>query len=206
MRTIHFQLGNLGANCFLIYCEKSLEAVVIDPGGDPDEVNTVIQREKLKLRYIINTHGHADHIAGNKKLKQVTGAEVLIHSDDAEMLTNARQNLSIYIGKSIEFEPADRLLKDNEVIKFGSIELKVIHTPGHTPGGICLLANGVLFSGDTLFNESIGRTDFPGGSYSLLISNIKAKLLVLPDDTKVLPGHGPETSIGWERKMNPFIQ
>lgn len=206
MRTIHFQLGNLGANCFLIYCEKSLEAVVIDPGGDPDEVNTVIQREKLKLRYIINTHGHADHIAGNKKLQQVTGAEVLIHSDDAEMLTNARQNLSIYIGKSIEFEPADRLLKDNEVIKFGSVELKVIHTPGHTPGGICLLANGVLFSGDTLFNESIGRTDFPGGSYSLLISNIKAKLLVLPDDTKVLPGHGPETSIGWERKMNPFIQ
>jgi glyoxylase-like metal-dependent hydrolase (beta-lactamase superfamily II) len=206
MRTIQFQLGNLGANCFLLYCEKSLEAAVIDPGGDPFEVLTVIAREKLTVKYIINTHGHADHIAGNQKLKQATGGAILIHAADAEMLTNARHNLSMYIGNSIQFEPADLLLKDGDVISFGSVELKVIHTPGHTPGGICLLANGVLFSGDTLFYESIGRTDFPGGSSSALIQSIKEKLLGMPDTTKVLPGHGPDTSIGWERKMNPFIQ
>ncbi|MDD4599794.1 hypothetical protein SDC9_30273 [bioreactor metagenome] len=206
MRTIQFQLGHLGANCFLLYCEKSLEAAVIDPGGDPTEVLAVIAREKLTVKYIINTHGHADHIAGNEKLKQATGAAILIHAADAEMLTSARHNLSIYIGNSIQFEPADLLLKDGDVIRFGSVELKVIHTPGHTPGGICLLANGVLFSGDTLFHESIGRTDFPGGSYSALIQNIKEKLLSIPDTTKVFPGHGSETSIGWERRMNQFIQ
>lgn len=206
MRTVQFQLGSLGTNCYLVYCEKTLEAAVIDPGGDPAEVLAVIAREGLTLKYIINTHGHADHIAGNEKLKQATGALILIHVDDAKMLTNARHNLSMYIGGTIEFDPADRLLKDGDTINFGSLEFAVRHTPGHTPGGISLLIGDILFSGDTLFYESIGRTDFPGGSYSMLISCIKEKLLPLPDNTKVLPGHGPETTIGWERKMNPFIQ
>lgn len=206
MRTVQFQLGSLGTNCYLVYCEKTLEAAVIDPGGDPEEVLAVIAREGLTLKYIINTHGHADHIAGNEKLKKATGALILIHADDAKMLTNARHNLSMYIGGNIEFDPADHLLKDGDTISFGNLDLEVRHTPGHTPGGISLLVGEVLFSGDTLFYESIGRTDFPGGSYSILITCIQEKLLPLPDNTKVLPGHGPATTIGWERKMNPFIQ
>lgn len=206
MKIIQFQLGPLGTNSYLVYCEKTLEAVVIDPGGEPDEVLAVVEREKLKVKYIINTHGHADHIAGDAKLKEVTGALVLIHDQDAKMLTDARYNLSMYIGGDIEFEPADKLLRDGEVVSFGNVEMIVLHTPGHTPGGISLLAGEILFSGDTLFCESIGRTDFPGGSYSTLVNSIKTKLLTLSDETKVLPGHGPESTIGWERKMNPFIQ
>lgn len=206
MRIVHFPIGNLGTNCYLIYCKKTLEAAVIDPGGEPNEILNVITRERLAVKYIINTHGHADHIAGNEKLKKIVGAPILIHRDDAEMLTNARHNLSMYIGESIAFDPADKLLNDGDIINVGQLELKVIHTPGHTPGGICLLTEEVLFSGDTLFSESIGRTDFPGGSYSKLITSIKDKLMLLQDCVKVLPGHGPETTIGWERKNNPFIQ
>lgn len=206
MKTVQFQLGNLGTNCYLVYCEQTLEAAVIDPGGNPEEVLSLISQEGLTLRYIINTHGHADHIAGNDKLRQATRAQIVIHANDAAMLTNAQHNLSMYIGGKIEFEPADWIVKDGDIIRFGNLELEVRHTPGHTPGGISLLIGDLLFSGDTLFYESIGRTDFPGGSYSILINSIQEKLMTLPDNTRVLPGHGPATSIGWERKMNPFIQ
>lgn len=206
MKIIQMEVGHLGTNCYIIYCEQTLKAGVIDPGGNPEAIIAEINKANLQVEYIINTHGHADHIAANDGVKQATGAKVLIHPEDAGMLISAERNLSMYIGGGFVCQPADRLLEHNDTITIGSIELKVLHTPGHTPGGICLLADSLLFAGDTLFAESIGRTDFPGGSYRELITGIKQHLLPLDDTVKVLPGHGPETTIGWERTHNPFIQ
>lgn len=207
MKIIAMEVGSLGTNCYIAYSETSREAAVIDPGGSAESILAAIGSEKLKVKYIVNTHGHADHILANLRIKQATGAPILIHQADADMLTSAARNLSMYIGGAATCGPADQLLKEGDVIKVADdLELTVIHTAGHTPGGICLKAGDVLFSGDTLFAESIGRTDFPGGSYSQLITAIKEKLLLLDDAVRVLPGHGPETTIGWERKMNPFIQ
>lgn len=207
MKIVSLEVGTLGTNCYVVFDETTKEAAVIDPGGSVEAILAVLRDEKLAVKYIINTHGHADHVLGNMRVKEATGAPILIHEADASMLTSGQRNLSAYIGGSVSCGPADTLLKEGDVIKIAAgLELTVIHTAGHTPGGICLLTDSVLFSGDTLFAESIGRTDFPGGSYSQLITNIKNKLLVLDDTVKVLPGHGPETSIGHERKMNPFIQ
>lgn len=206
MRTVNMQVGALGTNCYIVYCEQTRQAAVIDPGGSAEEIMALVNREKLHVLYIINTHGHADHILANDRIKQATGAAIAIHEYDADMLQNAQRNLSMFIGGSTSCAPADRLLKDGDTVEVGAISFKILHTPGHTPGGICLLTDGLLFSGDTLFCESIGRTDFPGGSYSQLINSIKEKLMPLEDAVKVLPGHGPDTTIGWERKMNPFIQ
>ncbi len=206
MKLIQMEVGHLGTNCYIIYCEQTLKAAVIDPGGSAEAIMAEINKANLNVEYIINTHGHADHIASNDAIKQATGAKVLIHHDDAGMLTSAERNLSVYIGGGFVSSPADRLLSHNDTITIGNIELKVLHTPGHTPGGICLLSETLVIAGDTLFAESIGRTDFPGGSYSQLIKSIKENLLVLSDNVKVLPGHGPETTIGWERKHNSFVQ
>jgi hydroxyacylglutathione hydrolase len=206
MKILQMEVGQLGTNCYIIYSEQTLQAAVIDPGGSAEAIIAEINKASLKVEYIINTHGHADHITANDAVQQATGAKVLIHHDDAGMLTNAQRNLSAFIGGGLVCRQADRLLSHNDVINVGDIELKVLHTPGHTPGGICLLTGKVLFAGDTLFAESIGRTDFPGGSYAQLINSIKENLLSLDDAVKVLPGHGPETTIGWERKHNSFIQ
>jgi len=206
MKVIAMTVGSLGTNCYIAYCEETKKAVVIDPGGDAHKILSAIRQNDLTVEYIINTHGHADHVLANAQIKEATGAPLAIHEADAGMLANAKQNLSFYLGGGLNCGPADILLKDGDVINVGTISFKVIHTPGHTPGGICLLAGDVLFAGDTLFAESIGRTDFPGGSYRQLITSIKEKLMVLPDDVKVLPGHGPATTIGYERVMNPFIQ
>ena len=207
MKIIKLEVGNLGANCYILYCEKTLKGAVIDPGGNANDIINVINRENIKIVYIINTHGHADHIAANDKIKEYTGAAVLIHKDDANMLTSSQGNLSVYIGDNLICQAADGLLTDGEVINVGEIQVHVIHTPGHTPGGICLKANNeVVFSGDTLFQQSIGRTDFPGGSFKQLMHSVKEKLFILADSIKVLPGHGGETTIGDERHTNPFIQ
>lgn len=206
MKIIRLEVGALGTNCYIVWCDQTQQAVIIDPGGDAAAIMAQVSDEKLSVQYIINTHGHADHIGALAKVKQATGAPVLIHAADAGMLTSASQNLSSYMGPGMTFEPADRLIKEGDVISFGEASLAVLETPGHTPGGVCLTGEGVVFSGDTLFAESIGRTDFPGGSYSQLIRNIREKLMILPDNYIVYPGHGPETTIGWERKRNPFIQ
>ncbi len=200
------EVGHLGTNCYIIYCEKTREAIVVDPGGNGTEIVALLNRENLDVKFIINTHGHADHIADNDVIRKNTKAEVCIHEKDASMLTSAQGNLSAFIGKPIECQPAQRLLKGGEIVRVGEIEFIVLHVPGHTPGGICLLAEDVLVAGDSLFAQSIGRTDFPGGSYGQLIESIKKQLMMLPDNVKVLPGHGPETTIGDERNMNPFIQ
>lgn len=206
MKVVGMQVGSIGTNCYIAYSEATGQAAVIDPGGSADQILAVLRDRKLKVEYIINTHGHADHIMANTKIQQATGAPILIHEQDADMLGSASKNLSGWLDGGFSCGPAERLLKDGDIITIGDFSLTVIHTPGHTPGGICLLVGNILFSGDTLFAESIGRTDFPGGSHSQLISAIKNKLMLLDDSVTVLPGHGPETSIGWERKMNPFIQ
>ena len=160
---------------------------------------------KLKAKYIINTHGHFDHVSANGKMKDATGADILIHPLDAPMLEKLSSNAAFF-GVSVENSPpCDQTLEEGDTVSFGDITLKVIHTPGHTPGGISLYTNGVVFVGDTLFAGSIGRTDFPGGDFNTLISSIKTKLFKMEDDIRVFSGHGPETSIGTEKRHNPFV-
>ena len=206
MKIIKLEVGQLGANCYIVYCKKTLHGMVIDPGGDAEKIIGLLNREKITVTAIVNTHGHADHIGGNDELKAATGAPILIHGDDAKMLVSAQGNLSMYIGNNLICQAADRLLADGDTIDIGEMKFQVLHTPGHTLGGICIYGNEVVFSGDTLFEQSIGRTDFPGGSHRQLLESIKTKLFVLEADTVVLPGHGPSTTIGVERQTIPFIQ
>ncbi len=198
-------VGPLMANCFICGCSKTKEAVVIDPGGDANTILLSLADSKLKAKYIINTHGHFDHVSANGKMKDATGADILIHPLDAPMLEKLSSNAAFF-GVSVENSPpCDQTLEEGDTVSFGDITLKVIHTPGHTPGGISLYTNGVVFVGDTLFAGSIGRTDFPGGDFSTLISSIKTKLFKMEDDIRVFSGHGPETSIGTEKRHNPFV-
>ena len=198
-------VGPLMANCFICGCSKTKEAVVIDPGGDANIILLSLADSKLKAKYIINTHGHFDHVSANGKMKDATGADILIHPLDAPMLEKLSSNAAFF-GVSVENSPpCDQTLEEGDTVSFGDITLKVIHTPGHTPGGISLYTNGVVFVGDTLFAGSIGRTDFPGGDFSTLISSIKTKLFKMEDDIRVFSGHGPETSIGTEKRHNPFV-
>jgi glyoxylase-like metal-dependent hydrolase (beta-lactamase superfamily II) len=197
-------VGPIMANCFIVGCEKTREAAVIDPGDEPDKILLALAGLKLKVKYIINTHGHFDHVGGNKKMKEVTGADLLIHSNDAPMLSYLSKSASAWGLNAEDSPPPDLMVKDGDEIKFGEITLKVIHTPGHSPGGISLYSDGIVFVGDTLFAGSIGRTDFPGGDFETLIASIRKKLFVLGDDVRVLAGHGPETTIGAEKKYNPF--
>ncbi len=160
----------------------------------------------MHVKYIINTHGHADHTAGNGIVKKATGALILIHKDDAIMLTTVAKTVSRLFGFHGTSPAADRALGDGDVIKVGRFKLVTLHTPGHSKGGISLLGDKVVFTGDTLFAGSIGRTDFPGGSFEEIMQSIKTKLVTLPDSFKAYPGHGPPTTIGEEKKHNPFLQ
>jgi glyoxylase-like metal-dependent hydrolase (beta-lactamase superfamily II) len=199
-------VGSFGANCYVVGCEETKEAVVIDPGGEVNLILDELKGKGLKVKYIVNTHGHIDHIGGNDELREATGAQVMIHEQDASMLIEPKLNFSGMMGRQEGFRAADTILKEGDVIEFGTIKLKVLHTPGHTKGGICLLTDGLVFTGDTLFNESIGRTDFPGGDYDSIIKSIKEKLMTLPDETIVYPGHMGDSTIAHERKYNPFLR
>jgi len=198
-------VGELMTNCFILGDEKTKQAVVIDPGGDFEIIEAHLMKLKLKTKYIILTHGHVDHIGALSQLKEATEAEILVHSKDSAMLYDPNQNLSIFSGDQTIAIKADRLLEEGEIIQCGEIKLEVLHTPGHTPGGISLLTDKMIFTGDALFCGSIGRTDFPGSSYQELINSIKDKLLRKEDDFIIYPGHGPSSTIGQERKSNPFL-
>lgn len=206
MEIIKKSLGQMGTNCYLIWDEKTLEAAVIDPGFEDPQIGAIINENKLNVKYILLTHGHFDHLGGVDQIKQLTGAKVLIHENDADCLLDPRRNLSVLAGMSMVLEPADGFLKENETIALGTISIRVIHTPGHSKGGVCLLAEEHLFAGDTLFNTSIGRTDFADGDLKELLNGIETKLFILDDATIVLPGHGENTTIGYEKLNNPFLK
>jgi glyoxylase-like metal-dependent hydrolase (beta-lactamase superfamily II) len=198
-------VGPLMANCFIAGCEDTKEAVVIDPGGEADRILLSLAESELKVKYIINTHGHFDHVSANGKMKEATGADLLIHPLDAPMLGMLSSNAAVFGISVANSPPCDRTIEEGETVSFGDFTFNVIHTPGHTPGGISLYSDGIIFVGDTLFAGSIGRTDFPGGDFDTLIASIKTKLFKLEDDVRVLSGHGPETSIGREKRFNPFV-
>jgi glyoxylase-like metal-dependent hydrolase (beta-lactamase superfamily II) len=200
-------VGPLGANCFILGCEESREGVVVDPGGDSERIISAIERLGLRIIYIVNTHGHFDHVGGNTGLLEHTGARLLVHEKDVRLLSMAETVAARY-GVAGENSPEPHsFLEDDMLITFGNHRIRVLHTPGHTSGGCCLYLaeEGMLISGDTLFADGVGRTDFPGGSHEQLIDSIRTKLLTLPEKTKVYPGHGPSTTIGREKRFNPYI-
>jgi glyoxylase-like metal-dependent hydrolase (beta-lactamase superfamily II) len=197
--------GPLQVNCYIVGCETTGLAAVIDPGGDVEQILDRLQQNDLRLQMVINTHGHFDHVGGNRGLLEATGVELLMHQDDKQLLDLAAEHAAAY-GLSAEQSPApQRLLLGGENLQLGELIIKVLHTPGHTPGGISLYVEDQVIVGDTLFAGSIGRTDLPGGDYQQLIDSIRDKLLPLPDATVAHPGHGPATTIGREKVFNPFL-
>lgn len=198
-------LGIYAANCYIIYSEKTMDGIVIDPGGDAEEILEKIKEENINIKYIVLTHGHGDHIGGVIDLKNSLKVPLIAHEDEKEMLMDGNKNLSTIMAMgTIEIEP-DILVKSGDTIEIGDLKAEVIHTPGHTLGGMCIKIEDDIISGDTLFSGSIGRTDLEGGDYETIIRSIKEGLLVYPDETKVYPGHGTPTTIGKERLTNPFL-
>ena len=204
-----FEVGNFGIFCYLVGDEQAKEGLFIDPSDEHDMLLKEAESHQLTIKYIVNTHHHIDHAMGNKEMVRRTGAKIIIHEADAPELLNTPPELLEMFGAE-ESPPADILVKDGDTIRVGDVALQVIHTPGHSPGGMCLLTNGMVFTGDTLFVGSIGRTDFPGCSYRDLEQSIKTRLYTLPGTTVVLPGHNygsrPTSTIEQERRTNAFVR
>jgi len=199
-----FVVGQLETNSYILYSEKSKFCLIIDPGDSSVNIDNFIKKNGLKPLYIILTHGHIDHCGGAKEFCERYKIDIMIHKDDEEMiLSPINLELKDNLGLSTPPEPK-RLLNDNELIEIEDLILKVIHTPGHSPGSICLLIDNAIFSGDTLFFGSIGRTDLPGGDYGIIKKSLE-KLMTFPDNMIILPGHGGFTSIGQEKRINPFL-
>lgn len=198
-------VGPLQVNSFIIGCEVTREAVVVDPGDEGERILTRLAALGLQLKMVINTHGHFDHIGANRLLTERSGAELIIHSADAELLPKAKEHGRKY-GLDVQASPPPtRTVQGGETLNIGTLQIHVIATPGHTAGGISLHVGDHLFSGDTLFADSVGRTDLPGGDHKTLVASIRKNLFVLSDATIVHPGHGPDTSIGREKRLNPYV-
>ncbi len=197
-------VGPFASNCYIVGSESGKEGMIIDPGADAEKILASVKDLGLDIKTILITHGHIDHVSALKEVKEATGAETAIHADDAQSLRDGRPAIAMF-GVVYPVSPPDRLLEDGDSVDVGELHFTVLHTPGHSPGGICLAGEGVVFSGDTLFNYGIGRYDFPGSSGTQLMDSIRTKLMTLPDDTAVYPGHGPDTTIGTERRGNPFL-
>lgn len=203
-------VGSLDTNCYWVWCNKSKEAVVIDPGFDQREeakkVLDIVKEYDLNVKFIVNTHGHPDHTSGNGAMKDATGAPILIHKLDAKMLSAAGRKFMALFGVKATSLVADGFLEEGAVIRFGESVLRVLHTPGHSPGSISLVGSDCVFTGDTLFAGSIGRVDLPGGSGREILQSLRGKLAVLPDEFVVYPGHGPRSTVEEEKRSNPFLQ
>jgi glyoxylase-like metal-dependent hydrolase (beta-lactamase superfamily II) len=198
-------VGPLETNCYLVYSQDSLECAVVDPGAEAERIFQLIAQKNLKPTLLLNTHGHVDHIGANKDVKEKYNIPLYIHSADGPMLENVQQSeMAIFLG-AMDSPSPDHFLNDGDKIKIGKSFLQVIHTPGHSPGSVSFLGDGFLLSGDTLFFGGVGRTDLPGGSWKEMVNSIKNKILTMPDEMKVLPGHGPFTTVGQEKRANPFI-
>jgi len=201
-------VGALAVNCYLVGSATTHEAVVIDPGDDAAKIMAVIKNKGLTLKYIVFTHGHFDHSGAALELHKETGAKVLVNEKDAALLKNAAAQAAFFGMKANAAPKPDGFLKEGNIVKVGELEFKVIETPGHSQGCISLYMKKqrMVFTGDTLFWGSIGRTDLPGGDYKTIIHSLKVKLGALPDDTKVYPGHGDDTTIGFEKQQNPYFE
>ena len=193
--------GIYGANCYVVMDENTKKGFVIDPGGDVDDIEKAINEMGVKVEYILLTHGHVDHTSGVKELKDITGAKVGISKNDEDMIKSGQDLFGPLLP-----EYADLYLKHGDIINVSDIEIKCVETPGHTPGGMCFLVGDNMFTGDTLFYGSIGRTDFAGGDYDQIIKSIKENIMILGDDVTVYPGHGPATSVGNEKAKNRFLK
>jgi glyoxylase-like metal-dependent hydrolase (beta-lactamase superfamily II) len=203
-------LGPYQTNCYILRgSQEEKDCLIIDTGLDSHELVSFLQTHELRPTAVVLTHGHIDHVAGLVALRAAfSRIKAYIHKLDAEMLTGDPSNLAAISGVAFNTDPADSLLEQGSIVEQAGITLEALHTPGHTPGGITLCSknDGIAFVGDTLFAESVGRTDFPGGSMTTLVESIKQKLFTLPDDTEVYPGHGPKTTIAHEKKHNPFLR
>jgi glyoxylase-like metal-dependent hydrolase (beta-lactamase superfamily II) len=200
-------VGAFQENCWVIGNRRTGEAICVDPGDQPEDILAMARDMGVRIKYIANSHAHIDHILGVGAVREASGAQFLLHPGDLEIARGTAESAKRWFGADIAAPPEpDRLLADADNIDIDGLRLTVIHTPGHTPGSVCFYANGVLFAGDTLFAGSIGRTDLPGGDYDQEMASICDRLLALPDDTIVLPGHMDQTSIGHERQRNPYVR
>ena len=206
MEINHYISGPLGVNCYLVVDERTKKAFIVDPGGENTKLIDYVEANKIQVEYIILTHGHGDHIGGVEAYKnRYPNAKIVAYADEKELLNDPKVNCSTMIcGRSISID-ADIYVTDGEKMKVGEMELTFIHTPGHTPGGMCIYVGNALFSGDTLFAQSVGRTDFPKSSFEALAAAIRNKLFILPANTEVYPGHMGATTIGIEKEYNPFV-
>ncbi|MCK7516041.1 MAG: MBL fold metallo-hydrolase [Desulfobacterales bacterium] len=198
-------VGAFEVNNYLVADEKTKEAVLIDAGGDYKATKALINELGVKLKYLLNTHGHLDHVAGDYDIQKEENVKALMHKEDQFLVDKLQEHLKFYGMPNYETPKIDEYIEDGQVIELGELKIKVIHTPGHSPGAVCFLIDNVLFSGDTLFADSVGRTDLPGGSYEQLGQSIKNKLFVLDENIIVYPGHGPSTTIKHEKLNNPFF-
>jgi glyoxylase-like metal-dependent hydrolase (beta-lactamase superfamily II) len=205
MDILRFTYGPFAENTYVVVGNSGREAMVVDPGLDSEPVLQAIQERGLRCTLIVNTHGHLDHVACNAFFKKETGAPIAIHPADAPLLALARAQGELYGLEVSDSPPPDLLLAEGAPMIFDGIVFDVLHTPGHTPGGVCLRHGGQMLVGDTLFRGSVGRTDLPGGDWDTLVASIRGKIFKLPDDVRCFPGHDDETSVGLERRTNPFV-
>lgn len=203
------EVGNFSVFAYLLGGDSDGDGLVIDPADDVDQIIAIAGQQKINIKYIVNTHAHVDHVMGNEEMKRKTGAKIIIHEEDAPLLTRIPRSMLMMFGGRAS-PPADQTVKDGDLIQVGDLTLKVLHTPGHSPGGMCLHLDNVVFTGDSLFVGGVGRTDLPGGSWPLMLQSIKTKILTLPDETIIYPGHNygyaPTSTIKNERLHNPFLQ
>jgi hydroxyacylglutathione hydrolase len=202
-------VGPLQCNCAILACEKTKEAVVIDPGDEATRIVSAIQSRGYDVKYLLHTHAHFDHIGATAELRKAVTAPVCLHKGDHEIFKNLPMQGQMFGMQFGEAPEVEKFLEDNEVLKFGNQSLEVVHTPGHSPGGLCFKVSGdeeMLFSGDSLFQMSIGRTDLWGGNFELLIKSIKERVFSLEGEMPVHPGHGPSTRVGDEKRLNPFFK